>query len=408
MKYDFPFVGAGHAEYFEWFNLMIVFKKAPLDQQVQSIIASAPSIIKPLAEDFLDDSLEVGSDQYINFAIEREYGKKSSKKKESLHEASQKACDAFEKDLVQWLKNIHSICPIEVVCRPEDQEAGGTDLSQWHDLSGEMMIPVVKKWLKLNLKSDEAAIKRQILQSIALYYFEDSDDFEIAGLIGPLLEYVMDEYLFLTYRHDDLHSDLLETPEALRGLESHVIQRGVSVPDTLSQMILFALSVKSTPLLAALHKEMKNKSSDDFQWLNYYWHRDMLSVDGFTLKSAEAYWFLMDALIDYKIPIADLTLYNNILVHCIPEGDRKNLSDGRMKAAISLCQPFADQNPLIHFNLLTLKTYMKDWKGILKHAKAYFASNDPNKERLKECLKKNEEYADFRSQPELKAWLLTL
>jgi hypothetical protein len=68
---------------------------------------------------------------------------------------SEKAHDAFEADIERWLNEVNSVCPIEFAYRPEDGEAGGTELSDWHLESLKSLPSLIEKWDKERCKMDE-------------------------------------------------------------------------------------------------------------------------------------------------------------------------------------------------------------------------------------------------------------
>lgn len=160
--FPFPFIGAGYGNYYEWAEVNVRFVTRPNNDQMEKIIKLAPSPIKPEADDFRGRMLLAGSPQNVHMYIQEAYDDptaigKAAEEFESeelddydedlpLFIASKKALDAFEADIESWLLKIHAFCPIEFVCRMEDTEAGGTELSDWHRGSLESIPGLIQQW----------------------------------------------------------------------------------------------------------------------------------------------------------------------------------------------------------------------------------------------------------------------
>jgi hypothetical protein len=177
----FPFFGAGFAAYYEWAEIQIRFQNIPGDSQIQKIIKSAPEPIQPNENDFCGRMLIAGSEQFVHLYIEAAYGDGKSKKKsrksynyvedEEFCTASDSALEAFEADIERWLIEVHQICPIECAVRHEDNEAGGTVLSVWHEQSLKTIPSLMQKWAdeKISLSVGESAVFKYMFAGILEY-----------------------------------------------------------------------------------------------------------------------------------------------------------------------------------------------------------------------------------------------
>ncbi|MBL8618166.1 MAG: hypothetical protein JNM72_21315 [Deltaproteobacteria bacterium] len=136
---DFPFVGAGDARYFEIACLEVLFQRAPSADEAALIVADLPL---PLAGGAVWDGphLWVQSELGVGRLIDAAYGKVpkaptalTTRNKAKI--ANETALRRFNAELERWLRDSHARVPICVAWRRPDAEAGGTALSDWHDLS---------------------------------------------------------------------------------------------------------------------------------------------------------------------------------------------------------------------------------------------------------------------------------
>lgn len=153
----FPFFGAGQAHYYEWAELAVRFQRVPSAEEQALILRHVPPPLQPDAEDgpFWGRMLRLGSEQFVNMHIQSTYGNElpgegdgdeDADDDDFLYQASTEAVEKFNADIETWLRKAHAICPIEFACRDEDAEAGGTELSDWHEQSLKVLDGLLLKW----------------------------------------------------------------------------------------------------------------------------------------------------------------------------------------------------------------------------------------------------------------------
>ena len=138
-SFPFPFIGAGDAQYFEWSEVHIVFEREPTKVERKAIKKRVPP---PLTDtvDFEGRHLMAASDQFAHAWIIEHYEKSDDDETDDdvsggFPFAADSRVAAFNADIEAWLQFAHSQCPIVVAYRGQDWEAGGTNLSTWHDWS---------------------------------------------------------------------------------------------------------------------------------------------------------------------------------------------------------------------------------------------------------------------------------
>ena len=142
--YAFPFFGAGEAEYFEYAWMLIKLSRPSKPLQREAIEAAAPPAFEG-GLTFKGPIVSVGSPDYVHLAISA-YDADDGED-DDLHGrpifAAPSRVRRFNEDIERWLRDVHGEVPISVVVRPEDGEAGGTQLSPWHDWSVDRLAEVL-------------------------------------------------------------------------------------------------------------------------------------------------------------------------------------------------------------------------------------------------------------------------
>jgi hypothetical protein len=158
MKHPFPFIGSGEATNFEWCYLFIKFKAAPDQEAIDQISKDSPLPIAVSRESFQGVMMHATSNSYVNREIQSGYGDNDIPEGESVeYYSSEEARRKFEQHIDQWLLETHSICPIEFVFRPEDNDAQGTKLSDWHYESLTWLKELIPQWGDDLIKMKSAA-----------------------------------------------------------------------------------------------------------------------------------------------------------------------------------------------------------------------------------------------------------
>lgn len=385
MKHQFPFIGAGYGQYFEWFEMYLIFEKTPDEKAKKAITACAPPI--DLEMEFNNNALVVFSEQFVNVYIQRAYDNKEEEAPASEYECTEEASDGFEEDLNRWLLETHKISPILVAYRPEDWEAGGTDLSNWHNESAEMLRPIIKSWVKNNARNED--IERVIHNAMYNYFMDDS-------LALTIIENYLTPNLFLHLLQDKKHGQLLHVKEVELGLLK--IMPNLTFDNTPfgAEVILYAIRANSDKLKNKLQEVVQNQTIENIQWINHNWYKNYIARKGITKEISEAYWIVMDALEVSGKELTDLTVYNNIVAACSKES-HQGVSEERMRKAILIGKKYAVKNPLMYWATFNIQCELNMFNDAIDNVKKYFKSNDPNKEFLASEIKKKDEYAAFRA-----------
>ena len=126
----FPYFGAGHAEFFEWDEIVIRFTQAPGENLVQQMLTTAPQIIK----------LSFTEGRFMSMVQTN-----PADLDEAQYEGEE-ATIAFNADIERWLQEVHGSCPVEYVYRTEIFDGGGIDISSWHKKSIEKLPTLFSTW----------------------------------------------------------------------------------------------------------------------------------------------------------------------------------------------------------------------------------------------------------------------
>ena len=171
-QFPFPFFGAGFANYFEWADMLIRFKQAPDKTQAEKIRAAAPGPIQ--TGELIGRIMVFGSEQFVNMYIQEAYGKGEAgdDNDDPSFYVSETAARAFEDDIERWLKEVHSICPIEFAFRAEDEEADGIELSSWHEESLTHVPALIQHWEQDPYTYKQIEEEKDFFGNAAAYIFD--------------------------------------------------------------------------------------------------------------------------------------------------------------------------------------------------------------------------------------------
>ena len=138
IKYPFPFLGAGEANYYDWTSIQVLFKETPSEEQKKQIQEKVPL---PIVAISWDNNILIAENEYrIHIDIANTYHTKDGLdpenkedwKNEDLFLASDSQVNAFNKDIEKWLKYTHEIANIIFAFRETDEV---TLFSDWHTYS---------------------------------------------------------------------------------------------------------------------------------------------------------------------------------------------------------------------------------------------------------------------------------
>jgi hypothetical protein len=175
-----PFFGQGDAEYYEWFEMFVVFEQPVPPAMRKALLAAAPSLCKRDVQWPWPNVMWASTgDQWIHQHLVEAYGTAAAKAKMKKALAKQDSGDdddddddwmddllaqggetkEFNSDIESWVMSMHAKQPILFVARGEDGEAGGTKLGAWHKESvarfGERVGPAIEAWAKKGFKTEK-------------------------------------------------------------------------------------------------------------------------------------------------------------------------------------------------------------------------------------------------------------
>lgn len=145
----FPFIGAGEASYFEWADLHIYFTRDLTPAERSKIGKTVPPPIGDV--EWNGRHCYASSQQGVGRQIQAAYSKPAKKPTQLTTTSRFKIPDGpklsrFNADTERWLLEAHDVVPILAAFRRQDWEAGGTQLSPWHQQSlplGEAVLKVL-------------------------------------------------------------------------------------------------------------------------------------------------------------------------------------------------------------------------------------------------------------------------
>jgi len=184
--YNFPFFGAGAATYFEWVEVIVIFKKNPTEEQKKAIEKSVPFPIDGCHWE--DNTLTASSDQFAHVAIAQTYKTKDGLDPENQENwdegdegrwffAASSQVEEFNNDIERWLNQIHETLPILLVCRREDVESGGTNFSNWHKWSLDQIEIIQPYFNDVIANFDYKSTKSHVFHNI-FYMVNDDSKFD--------------------------------------------------------------------------------------------------------------------------------------------------------------------------------------------------------------------------------------
>lgn len=464
----FPFIGAGKANYYEWCNLLVRFVNAPTKDKKKEIIKLAPKPIKPVQSDFSGKILNAGSGQFVNMYIEEVYGsnkKKVIKKEVEFNEdeenfneddfdlpiefdVSPKAHAAFEAHIESWLHDINAICPIEIVYRHEDMEAGGTKLSSWHKKSALAIPDLLNKWSTnedtFKQKKKEGELFQFLLAGVLEYGKIKEKDIPERILSAFFPEKVIRE-LFKKGDLDKITSFITEHKKNSSVIDVCVEQiqkllktknydkiykfselwlTVLATTDLFSEIIGVNYEVIGGVCHAAI---IKNDNQLKIKIIKKLSHRSIVSNGTYTdscdfANNLGAYAYKLHGLDHwphiielYKMALdikTNQTCSENLQLYCnalwVLQNDNTGLPVNRMlnEYFLTKCLPHGAANPAIFFNAACLWVEMNDFDKALENVKlAHKYEYDMYEYMIQQITKTDKMFSDFRKFKPFVAWL---
>jgi tetratricopeptide (TPR) repeat protein len=433
----FPFIGAGYANFHNWVGIDVRFVTPPNDDQIKKICKLAPPPIKPHPRDFNGRMLHAYSSGYnlLQTNIQETY--------DPVFTASKTSLIIFEADIERWLLEIHVFCPIELVYRMEIEEAGGTQLSNWHYNSLKDIPGLLQKWEQDpgTYQQNEKELEQFRLAVKAIFHYGQVD---LETLSETLTEYLFPEWLLeklfdnpdsskalAFYRKHSKNEQVNRSAEQLvKNLHAQKeyaklnrLTEGTldsNAPDYsfmwphIDKIAFAAIMENDQPLIDRLVQQLSNR-----QYGSTSSSGDCASCEYASKIGAYAYTFHhknnKDAFIQarrlYEIALAiqppepctiSLKLYCNAL--WILQHDNTGLPVDPVlnEKFLAKCLPYAPGNPAIFHNALCLYVEMNAFDKALHCYKQAIHYKYNGIQLMKDQIRSEKVFADFKNYPPLK------
>ncbi|MDF2193785.1 hypothetical protein [Paraflavitalea sp. CAU 1676] len=439
--YHFPFIGAGNADYYEWASITIRLKQEPTKQQQQQIAKSRPGVWKTDDDIFHGRIISVISDQFVNMWIQESYGNDDEEMEDDADDffednpefyASKASKAAFEKDIERWLHEIHAICPIEFAFRNEDGEAGGTELSPWHEHSITLTKELIATWSAdpqlAHQGKEEAEYFREAVGGI-LHYAGISEgeiseplasylhpDGEIKQLLEAADPNAIGDYLrkIKSMDHDAASHDAIQ-----EAIDEHCIQLCVEREYATIYKLHFLYRKKTlleNPIIgpfiyAAWLNNDKQLIKETLQQIGHPCEMNN-NIGHFIVSDLfpEQKWVdtiqLFTLALDNEAPASCeyLELYCNALYVCQNDNTGLPIDKALNERFLNKCLPFAPANPAIYFNAACLYVEMKDFEKTLECIQLAKKHTFDGYEGMMEAIATGSIFAEFLGYPPFKKW----
>lgn len=417
-EYPFPFVGAGEAQYFEWAEVHVVFERSPTRVEQAAITATVPP---PLTDsvDFDDSFLMVASDQFAHATIAETYEadpgdagleEESDEDFGRFFFAASSQVTKFNADTERWLKEAHAICPILVAFRAEDWEAGGTELSKWHDWSIAQSDAILSNF-DLAAADDDDHPGNFVLTRLIGVFVENERELptelrdlvqpgepelellragDAAGLLAALqsrearLEPTIKRLVGAIENGDDV--DVAAAASVISILES------MDDPPTNAWRALatFAADADEPSLVDALCQAAA-ASTSGLSYIGYVAYQLMQK------KRWQAAAVLFDGLVGHES--SDLSIYNNALYGIMADNTGGDVQPERARKYIDAARPYGPRNPSIFYNIACAEMELGNEDAVLENVKLALEHGYEKPEQMR-----NEEvFGDLRQDPRFTA-----
>jgi|GEM_PF-3038552 len=185
--YPFPFFGAGQAEYFETAGLRVRFERAPTDAERERIEGALPPPLMG-GTGWSGRDLTTWSDDALHLALRSSYdadeGDETEDREGGRYFAANSVVAQFNQAIAEWLEAAHAIVAISVACRPEDHEAGGTELDAWHRWSLDQTDELVGVFADVLESGDDEHPGGRMLTEILELALDDDVDCDLSPALG--------------------------------------------------------------------------------------------------------------------------------------------------------------------------------------------------------------------------------
>jgi hypothetical protein len=431
---EFPFIGAGHAQYFEWCTVYVKFCSVPTLTQKRKIQQVQPKPIDISADDFHHNILVASTGQYVNREIEKYYGIKGKKKvRYSKYECSEEAGLAFEEALVTWLREVNGIASIQFVFRPEDGEAGGTALSEWHHNSLKAVPRLAAEWISEPLIDFSASELFEFMVSGVLRYAPEHVSAELEkhcmpklwltrmltkGDINLLIAGVVtmkdrfDPVTFLIPILTNYLQSNTRDDKVIEAVMSEMIAHPNFVTSLFKQNTLFNFYIllalireHKGELLARINEEV---SKIDAQAIPGIVHpiyietmRSLLPSSGW-VEALSIFDFLFDLLIKTSTEHYDLSFYANAMWLLQEKNTQIPMQAETAKKFVSASENAGKKNPAVFYNAACLFVDMDDSSGALVYLEKAMNAGIKGDElkALKQAVTESDTFLNVRALPQ--------
>ncbi len=332
-------MGAGDATYDEWAEIHVFFRSAPSEAARAAIEAGLPA---PLADSIVWDGehLMVASGASARDAIDACYPDTGE--------------PGLNTDIETWLHHAHRTQPIVAAVRHEDEAAGGTKLSPWHEWSvhqTDRLLPIIERALERGVDDARAHAARGILDML-----RDGGVFlprRVRALVDPGagIRAALD-----AGDAGALIAQLDAKEDALEHLEDELCLRHPKHRTALLGALDSLLSHADLPggLALELARAVLSLPKAERETTRAHRHRlvaDMLAYLGFEAIEA-GLWLEAIAAFDLVIesPHLDRTAYNNALFAIMADNNKLPIDRPRALRFLAAALRFGAENPAIFYN----------------------------------------------------------
>jgi hypothetical protein len=449
MTISFPFFGAGKAEYFESYEILVKFSMAPDRSTRKKIIEWAPPPFELADYDFYNSVLVATIPDSGDEMIQKYYGSKKDlwpKVEDADFHCTPMAADAFEKAILGWLTEVDKIAPIEVVWRNEDVEAGGTLLSELHHESVKQIPKLIETWKdesETRFEEEELAHIELLIAGILFYSQEKSvanygvvrEKFlpfqNIQILLGTKnfkkLEILLKtkshsnvyfeklcngfiEYLSSDHREDDVIVRMIywmiEDPRFLHLILYHNARNNHVILIAAIQKKDFALVKRICTIIATVPDDHLNRFTQPIYW----------EVSNTVMPAKRwqvgilLYEFVIDLLKAKSVVHGDRSFYCNVLWALQNDNTGLPVNKALNEKVLSLCLPQGESNSAVFYNAACLYVEMDEVDlafDCIKRAVVHGIKGSEYEGMLRD-LSTHPLFGKFRETPEIKMFIAAL
>lgn len=352
---------------------------------------------------------------------------------------------AFQLEKEAWLKSVHQYCPIEIAVQPDYYEEFDAERNEWHKQSMIMAIIVLEKWLnepeeRYRSHDFEFSHLSIFVKEVTFYLHDDEHQILIERSLKVYhpMEYTSklidkkDSHTLLQLI-DEKQNDveyLLQVMYALSTYLEDVVKVDTKIEYCIYRLVKHLINPANDPsqkryhlrtLTTAIHIGIENEDSQFIEevkdcikklptkkvvlnYLAYYTFSRYMQNKKWSTALLH-YELLFSMLENETLDNKDFSIYCNALYILQHDITGLGVQFDRNRKMLSICLPFAKNNPAIYFNAATLYVEMDEYENALVNFIHYFASADKDKAQLLKGLESENMYATFRNYKNVKSFL---